>query len=531
MRNFTRGILAVAAALTMAGCGGGGGGTGGGTNNGDPLASGRAALNQVASGAVASDSTTLQGILKQFQQALQQKPDSADAHFGVALCLAGLAGNDLDGGFSPAFAGGTGGSGGGIGSSGTGVIGPGIASVAGPQTLQLPAPPNSGEVPPAPPGHTLPILPLPPPHHLSLLWNIDSGLANPYTLLNMLAPIGSLQYGLIPFYGYSQDSADVARRQKLLANLDAVVQNLQAVEANPDFSTTLPDPNRQGQTVAVGLPEVYLFDAYVNSLRAEVALSLAYVRDPGGVQLVPTPVPLNGGTGKMSPAIFAVGSGGSGPGSIGVIAPDPTTIFIALDKNKDNLLTPGEYLPASPYLTLRDASLLATAKQAIQAASDKETLGITGVLARPADAVFLVPNTDQVKAALTEVRDHVLPLLKAAISGPVEIELPHYTPLNSAVQSADPPPVPPGTNSGGVFSIQPPPAPGSGGPPAPPIFTPEKVTIDIAAWFAAAPPDLKAFAPTYTLGSNGLPDLTKTTYPDPTFGGLYPKGLPSDFIF
>jgi hypothetical protein len=397
--------------------------------------------------------------------------------------------------------------------------------------LQLPEPPNSGAVPPAPPGHTVPIKPLHPPHHLSLLWNIDSGLANPYTLLNMLAPIGSLQYGLIPFYGYSADTADVARRQKLLAKLDTVVQNLEAVEAKADFSTTLPDPNRQGQTVAVGLPEVYLFDAYVNSLRAEVALSLAYVRDPGGVQLVPTPMPLNGGPEKIRPAIFAVGSGESGPGSIGTIAPDPTTIFGALDKNKDNKLIPTEYLPASPYLTLRDASLLATAKQAIQAVSAKETLGIAGVLNRPTDAVFLVPNTEQVRAALTEVRDHVLPLLKDAISGPVEIELPLYTPLNNAVQSADPPPVPPGTNAGGVFSIQPPPAPGSAGPPAPPVFTTEKVTVNIAAWFETPPPDLKVFAPTFTLGAGGIPDLTKTTYPDPTFGGLYPKGLPSDFVF
>jgi hypothetical protein len=145
--------------------------------------------------------------------------------------------------------------------------------------------------------------------------------------------------------------------------------------------------------------------------------------------------------------------------------------------------------------------------------------------------MFLVSNTDQVRAVLTETRDHVLPLLKAAIAGPVDIDLPHYTPLNNAVQSADPPPLPPGTDQGGVFSIQPPPAPGSGGPPAPPVFVSEKVTIDIAAWFAAPPPDLKLFAPTYVLGSDGSPDQSKTTYPDPTFGGLYPKGLPNDFVF
>jgi hypothetical protein len=521
MRHHPRLVLAALTAMALAGCGGGsgGGGTTGTPPSGDPLASGRAALNRVASGASPSDTATLQGILAQFQQALQQKPNSADAQFGIALCLAGEAGNGLDGGFSAAAPGGV----------PTVPPTPGMG-LSGPAT-PLPAAPTTGEVPPAPPGHTLPIEPLPPAHQLSLLWNIDSGLANPYALLNMLAPIGSLQYGLIPFYGYAQDTADVARRQKLLANLDSVVQHLQAVEATPDFSTTLPDPNRQGQMVSVGLPEVYLFDAYVNSLRAEVALSLAYVRDPGGIQLIPTPVPASGtGTASPEPAIFAVGSAGSGAGQpIGGTA-QPGTIYLALDKNRDGKLTPDEYLPASPYLTLRDPALLTTAQQAMQTVVDKETKGISGVLARPAGSVFLVSNTPQVQQLLSEVRDHVVPLIQQAATGPITIELPHYQPFNTAVQSADPPPPPPGSNAGGVFSI-PPPAPGGSEPPLPPIFATEKVTVNLAAWFAHPPADLKVFAPTYLLNSQGIPDISRTTYPDATFGGLYPNGLPKDLVF
>jgi len=518
MRHRSGLVLAALASLVLCGCSGGGG-PAGSPGGGDPLANGRAALNRVATGATPSDTTTLQGILQQFQQALQKNPGSTEAHFGIALCLAGQAGNDLDGGPS---------------SGETGLLAsappPPAPGNGGPATI-LPAPPATGEVPPAPPGHSHPIQPLHPPHRLALMWNIDGSLANPYALLNMLAPLGSLQYGLIPFYGYSQDGQDVARRQKLLAKLDSVVQNLQAVEANPDFATTLPDPNKQGQMVAVGLPEVYLFDAYVNSLRAEVALSLAYVRDPAGIQLIPTPVRGGTGSGAPQPAIFAVGSGGSGVGTVGGGTVAPPTIFRGIDRNGDGKLTPDEYLPGSPYLTLRDASLLTAAQQAMQAVVDRETKGITGVLARPADAVFLVSNTQEVQQLLTEVRDHVVPLIQQAATGPVTIELPHYQPLNTAVQSADPPPPPPGSNHGGVFSIQAPPVPGGTEPPLPPVFTTEKVTVNLAAWFSNPPVDLKAFAPTYTLNPDGLPDPARTTYPDPTFGGLYPDGLPTDLMF
>lgn len=524
MRKLTGILWTGLAGLALWGCGGGGGNSV--APPGDPLASGRAALNQVASGASPSDTQTFQSILDEFTQALQQNPGSPDAHFGAALCLAGQIGDELDNvNVSPPS--GTPGSPGNpiplasVASAGghtTSIVPPNISSPGGPPNL--PAPPTTGDVPPAPPGHSLPVHPLPPRHQLGLLWNLDSGLANPYALLNMLAPLSDLQHGLIPYYGYPSDAADVARRQKLLANLNTVVQHLQAVEADPNFSTTLPDPNRSGQMVTVGLPEVYLFDAYVNSLRTEVALSLAYIRDPGGVQIVPTPIPLSSGS-APAPPVFATGGNRNGTVS------SPISIFQGLDKNGDGKLTPDEYLPPSPYLTLRDAALLTTAQQSLQAIADKEAKGISGVLARPADGVFLVSNTTDVQKVLTETRDHVLPVIQQAATGPVTLEIPHYQPSN-AVASADAPPPAPGTTPG-VFILQP--GFGSGGPPAPPIFTPEKVTVNLAAWFANPPADLKKFAPTYTLNADGLISFDQTVYPDPTFGGLYPNGLPKDLIF
>ncbi|HLJ55616.1 MAG TPA: hypothetical protein VKT77_11305, partial [Chthonomonadaceae bacterium] len=314
-----------------------------------------------------------------------------------------------------------------------------------------------------------------------------------------------------------------------------------AVEADPNFSTTLPDPNRDGQQVTVGLPEVQLFDAYVNSLRVEVALSLAYVRDPGNEHLIPVdpPVPVNGGG---PPAIFASGGGSGSAGSGGVsggstgggtIVPTvPPSPFASLDANHDGKLTPDEYLPPSPFLTLRDPALLTTAQKAMLATADQETKGINGVLARPADAVFLVSNTDAVRAVLTETRDKVVPLIQQAATGPVTIDVPRYGgPLAGAAGSG--PVAVSGSDQGGVFSVAPkPPVPSGGAGVAilPIAFTTEPVTIDIAAWFKQPPADLKAFAPTYTLDANGFPDPSLTKYPDPTFGGLYPNGLPTDLM-
>ena len=57
------------------------------------------------------------------------------------------------------------------------------------------------------------------------------------------------------------------------------------------------------------------------------------------------------------------------------------------------------------------------------------------------------------------------------------------------------------------------------------------MTVDLAAWFAKPPADLKVFAPTLVLNPQGWPDPSKTIYPDPTFGGLFPDGIKTDLPF
>lgn len=514
-------FLVGASALTLWGCGSGGGGP---VANSHALVDGRAALNQLASNATPASTQSLQSALTLFQQALQQNPNSSEAHFGAAVCLMGADAQQVDGGavtgtvpptVPPTSTGAKSATGREAGYS-AGSVGSGFV---------LPAPPAQGEVPPAPSNGTVISRPIEPVHTLGLFWFLDRGLSNPATLLNMLAPVSDLHLGLMPYYGYAGDARSVANRQQLLTDLATVAQHLQIVEADSAFTMTLPAPDQNGQTVTIGLPEVYLFDAYVQSLRVSTALSLAYNRDPGTSGLLP-PVPTGGGSAPTPPAppIFVGGSreapGGSTPGSP----------FLALDKNSDGKLTPDEYLPASPFLTLRDPSYLQTAQTAMGALVDRETKGITGVLARPATGSFLVPNSTDVAAALTSIRDNVLPLIQQATTGPVTLSIPHYEAIPlMAVNGGTT--VQPAAASNELF------APGIVATAAPtpsqntfPVVSTEPLTIDVAAWFAHPPADLKAFAPTYVLNSIGYPNYNLTTYPDPTFGGLFPNGLPADFL-
>jgi len=331
----------------------------------------------------------------------------------------------------------------------------------------------------------------------------------------MLAPVSDLGLGLMPYYGYPSD--DSARRLKMLDGLNTVVDHLAKVEADPNFSITLPDVDANGKSVTVGLPEVYLFDAYVQSLRAELALSLAYIRDPGPTwsasflagKSIPESSDNNGGHGGV-----AIGGGSIVPGLMGH------------DRNADGKLTPDEYLPANPYLTLRDPKLLKTAQAAMLAVADREQKGIDGVLARPSTGNFLVPNVPDVQKALGDIRNNVLPIVKQAATGPFTIDVPQWV-VTSPPSLGDGTIVPQSsstdigekvfaaaaslrTSSSDVISN---------------IARMEPLKVNLAAWFANPPADLKALAPTLFLDSSGLLVPSKTTYPDKTFGGLFPDGI------
>lgn len=577
----TRLLLLGAAALTLCGCGGGGSSAPSGSS--DALSAGRAAINNMASGSQPTSPQSLQSALTLFQQAEQQNPGSSQAYFGAAIALAGICGQQMD---DITAGGGSGNSGSAsAGSASTGTVSPASKAASAAHTRlvmppppptvtgsttggavsngpNIPAAPTTGALPPTPPTVTGSTGGVMPPQTLGLVWNLDQSLSNPYTLLQTLAPISDLHLGLIPFSGYANDAQDVARRQQLLTNLGTVLTDLQTVEADSSFSYTLPAPDQNGQTVTIGLPEVYLFDAYVNSLRAQVALSLAYVRDPGNwtpaVSVIPVSSGGSTGSGIYPPAppVFSNSAGssgatgaGSGSGSsiasvgsgvIGIAL--PIINYSALDTNHDGKLEPNEYLPPSPFLTLRNASYLQTAQQSLAATAAKETLGINGVLARTSGGPYLIPNTTRIAQILTDIKTNVVPLIAQAATGPVTLNVPHYAVetygvinegsdsaggvfqyIPSVGTTADTPPPPPagnaGTNSGTASGIE---------LPSGVTVTQEQVTINLAAWFANPPQDLKAFAPTYTLTASGGIDPTKTTYPDPTFGGLFPKGLPQD---
>ncbi len=510
-------ICAVPAVLW--GCGGGGGG---GTTGQNALVQGRAGMNAMASGQTASTSQSLQQILDLFLQALRQDPNSAEAHFGAAVCLAGKLAGDLDGNHggvgslppAPPPAPGKPGS----GSSGGNAGPPSPPSPPGKSAVASNDDP--GETVPVPPG-TVELKPIPKHRTLGLLWNLDNGLANPYNLLHLLAPISDLRYGFAPYFGYPNDNA--VNRQKLLDGLNTVADHLAKVEADPNFSITLPDVDSNGKSVTVGLPEVYLFDAYVQSLRAKVALSLAYVRDPGTTWSPPAPQPTwldgtGGGTGG-STGSGSTGSGSAGEGSANPVSP------ASQDKNGDGKLTPDEYLPASPYLTLRDSKVLQTAQQAMLAVVDQEGKGIAGVLARPAEGSFLVPNVPAVQNVLGTIRDRVLPVIQQAATGPFTIEVPVWFPMHGV-------PAPMSSQRGDTVFVNPAStqvAPTEGL--LPPLMQTEELRVNLAAWFANPPADLKAFAPTLSLGVDGWPSADKTVYPDKTFGGLFPDGLGIELPF
>jgi hypothetical protein len=513
-------LLAGTAALVLAaswGCGGGGGGSS--TTN--ALVAGRTELNKVAAGQEPSSSQKLQSIFDLFLQAIQQDPDSSEAHFGAAVCLAGVVSADVDGSVD----------------DGTSPPVPTPGTIGGGGLPSPPPPPNigggsaggvgggtgitDGELPPTPPNPPDHVRPIPAHRYMGLIWNLGQGLANPYTLLHMLAPITDLRFGMVPYYGYFED--DAARRQQMLERLTTVAEHLAKVEADPNFSVTLPAGTHR-PAVTIGLPEVYLFDAYVQSLRAEVAMSLAYIRDPGSNWRPPLPVVYADGSVDMKMPFWAPAQE---------------------DKNGDGKLTPDEYLPPSPFLTLRDAGLLKTAQEAMLAVADRETKGIEGVLARPVDGTFLVPNSPEVADVLREVQKSVVPLVRQAATGPVTFEVPRYEVMPMAGGTGVGVATPTAVRSvratthktRKVFDLNPVAVGGVDGPPPAPEIYPlpeprmEKVTINVAAWFNNPPPDLKVFAPTLALVDGGWPDYAKSIYPDRTFGGLFPEGIRDDLPF
>lgn len=197
-------------------------GCGGGTNihtdtTGSALTRAETQLNQMSSGLQSADDTTLNATLSLFNDALKQNPRSPQALFGQAICQAGITAGSLETNSGMPVSAATAGSG--------SVSAGGLATSTGQATLPTPGnEPYTGSL----------VLSSTRP---GLLWHLGEGVGNPNTLLMPLAPVANLRYGLISLYGYAGD--DVANRQQALQQLNVVTQNLQTLEANPDFATTL----------------------------------------------------------------------------------------------------------------------------------------------------------------------------------------------------------------------------------------------------------------------------------------------------
>ncbi|MEP6754913.1 MAG: hypothetical protein ABJA67_05390 [Chthonomonadales bacterium] len=504
---FALGASTMMSAL-LAGCGGGG------TSGQNALEQGRSAISSLSSGHSAPSQTNFHSAFELFLQALQRNPNSSEAHFGAAISLVGFVGLEFDGVTTAP-------------DTGNSIVPSpppaplGISKSASRGTSGSPTT-ISADVPPVPDGATGSAKALPFHSRLGLFWRLTDTFDNPYTLLRILSPITDIRAGMLAYYGYGAD--DVAYRQKMLADLDTAAEHLSKVEADPNFKITLPIIDGQAP-VTIGLPEVYLFDAYVQSMRVELNLSLAYVCDPGTTWEPPVPPTAGGGGGVITPK------------------DTPTSIafwgFNYLDKNGDHKLTPDEYLPPSPYLTLRDAKYLAAAQQAMLNIVDRASKGIDGVMARSTtDTSFLVSNTPEVSTALTNVKNTTLVDIKQAATGPVTLVFPIYQPMPLDAGMLKSPGYGAATanksvKQRGVFNSDHSPAgdvPGDNPLPVPPFPAPimEKITINLAAWFTAPPADLKVFAPTIPLDESGFPRFDQAIYPDKTFGGLFPNGLPTN---
>ena len=472
--------IPVVGVLALAGCGGGV------KQVGDPLKQGRSAMYAMADEETTASQSNLGAALRLFEQALRAQPDSSESRFWAAVCLVGLAGMDVSGVSASTAAHNEPGS------------GPGWSESGGGEGWIAPDP-GDGTVPAAPHDHDGPVPPVEPPHRIGMIWNLRYAVANPFTLLAILAPAADIRMGLPGVLGFRGD--DPEAHLATLARLDRADQLLTEVEADSAFSIALPDPDRDGATLRVELPEVHLFHAYLHTLRAEVALALAYVRDSG----------------PRIPMAFAEDD---------LDGPDVWNPFRSLDKNGDGLLTPDEYLPGDPFLTLRDADYLRTARDAMLSAADHGEKGCAGVLARTDPSGYLINNVPPYREALQEMLESSIPLLRQAALGPVEVLVPRYEYLADAARGNAGRSEPCTRQGRTTFDLDPDPDDCIGW--GPPTIIMRTVRINLAAWFQTPPADLKVFAPTIGLTSSGWPDFDRIKLPDPTFGGLFPDGIPSD---
>lgn len=147
---------------------------------------------------------------------------------------------------------------------------------------------------------------------------------------------------------------------------------------------------------------------------------------------------------------------------------------------------PAAYLPPSPFLTLNadGAARAGAVKTELNAVAVAGVAAIEAVKTRSNSGYLLDPGTLVTSAQLTTVEGHIQ-TYQGLLSGPQNIPL---------------------TVNGQTVST----------------------SVNIGAFLSRPPADLKALLPILAVStdSGGTTSLTFSRYPDPTFGGIFPNGVP-----
>jgi hypothetical protein len=170
------------------------------------------------------------------------------------------------------------------------------------------------------------------------------------------------------------------------------------------------------------------------------------------------------------------------------------------DVNHDWLLSPGEYLPPSPFATLTSAATMTASKADMSTACAKIIAGINATLAETSDNHDLLAwhtaGSGVEWADLNLVRDYATKL-QSSCNAATTINFPD--------------------DEGNLVPV----------------------STFIGAWAANPPSDLKVMMPTMEINRYRWSPTVAYEYdvdpldggvPDTTFGGLFPQGLPSDLI-
>ena len=262
-------------------------------------------------------------------------------------------------------------------------------------------------------------------------------------------PTKTLQASLVP----RASSPTPAQVQTEIVALDASLSKaetaLAVVKTDPNYIYILADPSQPSNpasTVKVGSAEIQILSAVISAVRSLANGALAYNADPGAFSF-----------GTPASASF---SGAS--------------------------LSPVQYLPAAPFLTLAaDGGMrLGTVKTELVATADSGTAALESVKTRSNAGFLLNPGT----------------LVTTGQLSVAEAQITAYRAYLTGVQTV------PVTLNGKTISTK----------------------VDLAAFLDHPPTDLRALLPTLPVSKNssGTIILTMNGFPDLTFGGLFPDGLP-----